>query len=45
MRLDHYEAEREGRKAKYAETLDRIWAERDAVAAKERRDRFTVVGQ
>jgi hypothetical protein len=31
--------------AQYAETWDRIWAERDAVAAKERRDRFTVVGQ
>jgi hypothetical protein len=45
MKLDHESRERKKRMAQYAETWDRIWAERDAVAAKERRDRFTVVGQ
>jgi hypothetical protein len=45
MKIDHESRERKKRMAQYAETWDRIWAERDAVAAKERRDRFTVVGQ
>jgi hypothetical protein len=45
MELDRIERDRKVRLAQYAETLDRIWAEREAAAAKERRDRFTVVGQ
>jgi hypothetical protein len=45
MRLRTYAAERATRFEKYAEKWDRLAAEREAAAAKERRDRFTVVGQ